>query len=86
MKTIYRLLTLATFAFVTNAGLLAQTLDLDKQLKYCHQQVTRALAELRQNDGSYDYIMEPRNILNGDKQKGWNCRKATAEEWCDGFW
>ena len=20
------------------------------------------------------------------KQKGWNCRKATPEEWCDGFW
>ena len=61
-------------------------LDVDKQLQYCHKQVKHALAELQQKDGSYDYTMEPRNILKGDKQKGWNCRKATAEEWCDGFW
>ena len=63
-----------------------QTLDVDKQLQYCHKQVTRALDELRLKDGSYDYTKEPRNILKGDKQKGWNCRKATAEEWCGGFW
>ena len=62
------------------------TLDVDKQLQYCYKQVKRALTELQQKDGSYDYTMEPRNILKGDKQKGWNCRKATAEEWCDGFW
>ena len=61
-------------------------LDVDKQLQYCHKQVKRALPELQQKAGSYDYTMEPRNILKGDKQKGWNCRKATAEEWCDGFW
>ena len=61
-------------------------LDVDKQLQYCHKQVKRALAELQQKDDSYDYTMEPRNILKGDKQKGWNCRKATPEEWCDGFW
>lgn len=51
-----------------------------------HKQAARALAELKQKDGSYDYTMEPRNILKDDKQKGWNCRKATPfEEWCDGF-
>mgnify|MGYP002097964860 FL=1 len=61
-------------------------LDVDKQLEYCHRQVGRALDELRQKDGSYDFSMEPRNILKGDRQKGWNCRKATPEEWCDGFW
>ena len=63
-----------------------QELDVNKQLQYCHKQVGRALEELKQKDGSFDYTMEPRNILKGDKQKGWNCRKATAEEWCDGFW
>ena len=61
-------------------------LDVDKQLEYCHKQVGRALDELRQKDGSYDFSMEPRNILKGDRQKGWNCRKATPEEWCDRFW
>lgn len=61
-------------------------LDVDKQLQYCHKQVNRALAELKLKDGSYDFTREPRNILKGDKRKGWNCRKATAEEWCDGFW
>ena len=61
------------------------TLDVDKQLQYCHKQVKRALAELQQKDGSYDYTMEPRNILKGDKQKGWNCRKMD-KDWCSGFW
>lgn len=61
-------------------------LDVDKQLEYCHKQVGRALDELRQKDGSYDFSMEPRNILKGDRQKGWDCRKATPEEWCDRFW
>lgn len=45
-------------------------LDVDKQLQYCHKQVKRALAELQQKAGSYDYTMEPRNILKGDKRKG----------------
>lgn len=63
----------------------AQTLDVDRQLKYCSTQVHRALDELRRKDGTYDFTMQPRNILNGDKQKGWNCRPAKAEEWCDGF-
>jgi unsaturated chondroitin disaccharide hydrolase len=56
------------------------TLDVETQLQYCHRQVRRAL------DAMHDYTMEPRNILKGDKQEGWNCRKASAEEWCSGFW
>lgn len=48
-------------------------LDVNKQLQYCHKQVTRALVELKRKDGSYDYTMEPRNILKDDKQKGCNC-------------
>ncbi len=63
----------------------AQQLDVERQLQYCHRQVTRALTELRQSDGSYDYRMEPRNILHGDRQKGWNCREA-EKDWCSGFW
>ena len=61
------------------------TLDVEKQLQYCHKQIKRALAELQQKDGFYDYTMEPRNILKGDKQKGWNCRKMD-KDWCSGFW
>lgn len=64
----------------------ARKLDVDKQLDYCDSQIHRALKELRQGDGSYDYSMEPRNILSTDRQAGWNCRKASAEEWCSGFW
>ena len=63
-----------------------QPLDVDKTIDYCSSQVRRALDELRQNDGTYDYTMEPRNILNGDQQRGWNCRKASPQEWCSGFW
>ena len=66
--------------------LAAQGLDVDHQIEYCHGQVKKALAELQQADGGYDFTMQPRNILPTDKHKGWNCRKATAEEWCSGFW
>ena len=51
-----------------------------EQLDYCSEQVNRALLAMRDSD----FTMEPRNILNGDT--AWNCRKASAEEWCSGFW
>ena len=73
---------LCFFAFTCQG----QSLDVEKQLAYCNRQVHRALQELQRKDGSYDYTMEPRNILKGDRQPGWNCRKASAEEWCSGFW
>lgn len=57
--------------------------DVDKQLRYCDSQIHRALKMLQRKDGTYDFTMEPRNILD---TKGWNCRKASAEEWCSGFW
>lgn len=59
--------------------------NVDTQLQYCHKQLTRALQLLRQG-GSYDFTMQPRNILSTDKSRGWNCRKVSAEEWCSGFW
>lgn len=61
-------------------GARAAAFDVDLQLKYCHQQVVKALGQLK----PYDYNMEPRNILSG--QTRWNCRRAVAEEWCSGFW
>ena len=57
-----------------------------RELDYCSAQVDRALAELRDADGNYDFTMQPRNILKDDRQKGWNCRPAVAPEWCSGFW
>ncbi len=54
--------------------------DVDAQLEYCGKQVHRALEAMR--DSSCN--MGPRNILKGDT--AWNCRKASAEEWCSGFW
>ncbi len=67
-------------------GLAAQTFDPDRELEYCHVQIRRALALLKDSDGNYDFSMEPRNILPADSGKGWNCREAKAEEWCGGFW
>ena len=58
--------------------------DADQALEYCAIQVDRALSGLCTADSSYDFSMEPRNIL-GD-ETNWNCRKASAEEWCSGFW
>lgn len=77
MKKILLSLTISLSA-ICSIG--AQTLDTDKQLAYCHQQVGKALKSLQ----PYDYNMMPRNILKG--QTRWNCRKAKAQEWCSGFW
>ena len=63
-----------------------QTTDFDagEQLDYCSRQTERALMTLRDSEGAYNYQMEPRNILKGESV--WNCRKASSEEWCSGFW
>ena len=69
-----------TISLLSICSIGAQTLDTDKQLAYCHQQIGKALKSLQ----PYDYNMMPRNILKG--QTRWNCRKAKAQEWCSGFW
>lgn len=61
-----------------------QSLDINAQLDYCAVQVNKALNELHRPDSTFDFTMEPRNILDGEYS--WNCRKASAEEWCSGFW
>ena len=58
--------------------------DANHALQYCAGQVDRALQALHDTNGSYDFTMQPRNILQGETN--WNCRKAVAEEWCSGFW
>ena len=69
-----------TISLLSICSIGAQTLDTDKQLAYCHQQIGKALKSLQ----PYDYNMMPRKILKG--QTRWNCRKAKAQEWCSGFW
>lgn len=62
--------------------------NVEKDLAYCHRQVGRALEGLKRS-GGWDYTQMPRNILVEDLQAGrtgWNCRPATPEEWCGGFW
>ena len=61
-----------------------ESFDVDKELNYCSSQVNKALEALHDVEGGYDFTMEPRNILEGDTV--WNLRKASAEEWCSGFW
>ena len=56
----------------------------DEALDYCASQIDRAMTTLKNSTGGYDYSMEPRNILTGDSV--WNCRKASEQEWCSGFW
>ena len=63
----------------------AESFDADKEeLDYCTAQVNKALDALCEADGSYDYTMMPRNILEGETV--WSCRKASEQEWCSGFW
>lgn len=59
------------------------TMDVKKALDYCAEQTQRTLTELK-TDSGIDYTMMPRNILLDEQH--WNCRKATKEEWCAGFW
>lgn len=61
-----------------------EVFNADKELAYCNAQVTKALDVLQKSNGSYDFTMMPRNILEGETT--WNCRKAATEEWCSGFW
>ena len=86
----HRLLKISTlvllFSVFALTGHADSSFQVDQQLQRCHQKVRQALQDLQKPDGTLDYTMEPRNILHGDKQKAWNCRKATAEEWCSGFW
>ncbi|MBQ9672482.1 MAG: glycoside hydrolase family 88 protein [Prevotella sp.] len=74
----------AALCLLTGCQTQPTQLDVDKELDYCATQVNKALNALRQADGSYDFTMQPRNILQGDSM--WNCRKASAQEWCSGFW
>lgn len=60
----------------------AETLDVDKALKYCDSQVNRSIIQL--GNDSADFTLIPRNIANTDSV--WHCRKVTPEEWCSGFW
>lgn len=74
------------FSVFALTGHADSSFQVEQQLQRCHQKVRQALHDLQKPDGTLDYTMEPRNILHGHKQKAWNCRKATAEEWCSGFW
>ena len=69
--------------FCTCAHQPSGTLDVNKALDYCAKQTQRTLTGLK-TDSGIDYTMMPRNIM-ADEQH-WNCRKATKEEWCAGFW
>ena len=69
--------------FCTCAHQPSGTLDVNKALDYCAEQTQRTLAELK-TDSGIDYTMMPRNIMTDEHH--WNCRKATKEEWCAGFW
>ncbi|MDE6340258.1 MAG: glycoside hydrolase family 88 protein [Muribaculaceae bacterium] len=56
--------------------------NVDEALGYCDGKVKKSLIQLKRD--SMDYTMMPRNI--GVKDTVWNCRKATCDEWCAGFW
>ncbi len=60
----------------------AESVDAEKDLGYCAKQVQKSLQYLHRD--TIDYTMMPRNIQNTDSV--WLCHKATADEWCAGFW
>ena len=69
--------------FVTSCvSIEAETVDAEKDLGYCAQQVQKSLLYL--HHATIHSTMRPRNIPNNDSV--WLCHKATADEWCAGFW
>lgn len=54
------------------------TLDTDRELNYCNEQIQKTLNRIG------DTTMVPRNILAG--QTGWNLVPVRIEEWTVGFW
>lgn len=75
-----RFLLLILAIAASSSRLSAQSLDVDRELRYCRSQVQRTLVEL----APIDYTQTPRNIASGKKH--WNLRNAkTPEEWCSGF-
>ena len=40
-----------------------QPFEANQELDYCTVQINKALEALQDSDGTYDYTMEPRNIL-----------------------
>ncbi len=76
------LFSLAIFAVSCSCG--TKPIDATEELDYCYTQTQRAIEGLTKEDGSIDYTMMPRNILEGETV--WNLRKATKSEWCAGFW
>lgn len=54
------------------------TLDVDRELNYCNEQIQKTL------DRIGDTAMVPRNILAG--QSDWNLVPVRIEEWTVGFW
>lgn len=54
------------------------SLDVDKNLAYCDNQVQRTLSEISGQNGI------PRNIMANETH--WNMRPVTIQEWTVGFW
>lgn len=70
---------------VAYTSLNGSTVDPERDLTYCDEQVHRTLEQLTENKGGHiDYTMQPRNIAADSTC--WHCRKTCPEEWCSGFW
>lgn len=86
MKSLNTIWSVLTAGLIMSAcGVTTDTLEVDRELAYCHDQVCRSIESLTQPDGTIDYNLIPRNILAGETK--WNQRKADdPSEWCNGFW
>ncbi len=72
------------FVFANCQTQTTESYDVDTALDYCATQVNKALDALNNGDGTYDFTMMPRNIL--EDETVWSRRKASEQEWCSGFW
>ncbi len=89
MKNIVKSLSMAavalSFASCSCDDCASESFQVDKALTYCDSQVKRSLVQLKElGGGEIQYNMMPRNILKS--LDTWKLNKASAAEWCAGFW
>ncbi len=71
-------LVLSVFLYSCTSKVSNNTLDVERELNYCNEQIQKTLNHIR------DTTMVPRNVLTG--QTHWNLVPVRIDEWTIGFW
>lgn len=82
-KLFFTSVALSAMALFGACGTDASVMSVADDLRYCDNQLSRTLDEMRDSEGDINYGKFPRNILRGEEH--WNLRNVSQKEWCSGF-